>query len=89
MKINYYIIGIFNPIISQEIKYRTLKEAKRALIHFVKKGVRLSSHFIYAKSYKDEYVPLTYTPYYSDTQSFGRTQITTFGKAIKQGRYKI
>lgn len=70
MKIDYYIICIFNPIISQEIKYRTLKEAKRALIHFVKKGVRLSSHFIYAKSYRDEDVFLTYTPYYSDTQSF-------------------
>lgn len=86
MKIDYYVISIFNPIISQEIKYRTLKEAKKALIHFVKKGVRISSHFIYAKSYKDEDVCLTYTPYYSDTQSFGRTHITMFGKAIKQGR---
>ena len=86
MKIEYYVISIFNPIFSQEIKYRTLKEAKKALIHFVKKGVRISSHFIYAKSYKDEDVRLTYTPYYSDTQSFGRTQITMFAEAIKQGR---
>lgn len=86
MKIDYYVISIFNPIFSQEIKYRTLKEAKKALIHFVKKGVRISSHFIYAKSYKDKDVSLTYTPYYSDTQSFGRTHITMFGKAIKQGR---
>lgn len=86
MKIDYYVISIFNPIFSQEIKYRTLKEAKKAFIHFVKKGVRISSHFIYAKSYKDEDVRLTYTPYYSDTQSFGRTHITMFGEAIKQVR---
>lgn len=52
MKIDYYVISIFNPIISQEIKYRTLKEAKKALIHFVKKGVRISNHFIYAKAIK-------------------------------------
>lgn len=89
MKIDYYVISIFNPIISQDIKYSTLKEAKKALIHYVKKGVKLSSHFIYAKSYKDEDIGLTYTPYYSDTQSFGRTQMTMFGKAIKQGRYKL
>lgn len=89
MKIDYYTISIFNLAISQEIKYSTLKEAKKAFLHFVKKGVVLCSHFIYAKSYKDECISLTYTPYYSDTQSFGRTKTTMFGKAIKEGRYKI
>lgn len=89
IKPNYYTVSIFNPVISQETKYKTLREAKIAVLHFSKIGVKLCSHFIYGKCKEDEDISLTYTPFYCDTKTFGRTKTTMYGNLIKQGRYKL
>lgn len=85
MKTDYYVITIFNPVMSQDIKYRTLTEAKAAFLNFIRIGVRICSHFIYGRTYKDDNISLTYTAFYSDTQKFGKTKQTMYGRLIKQG----
>lgn len=87
MKPDYYVLGICTSTISKELKYDTLREAKKAFLSLMRKGVKIYSHCIYGKCFKDEDISLTYTPYYSDTQTFGRTLTTMYGDLIKQGKY--
>ena len=89
MKTDYYIVTIFNPVMSQDIKYRTLTEAKTAFLNFIRMAVKICSHFIYGKTYKEYNISLTYTPFYSDTQKSGKTRQTMYCRLIKQGEYKL
>lgn len=85
-KIDYYMFDVHNPYRCGGDCYKTLGEAKIAYIGHIKLGHIIGSD-IYGKSKKDDCVALTYTPWFSDLKSFGRTKLTWIGEAVKQGTY--
>lgn len=83
MKFNYYKFDVFQPYIFGGEIHKRLVDAKRAFLQHIAQGHRIGN-CIYRYGTKDEDVALTYTPYYSDIGSFGRTKLTLIGKAFKK-----
>ena len=88
IKIDYYKFSVYNPYRLGGECYRTLREAKQAYIEHLLQGHHVSCD-IYGCTMKDDCIFLTYTPWYSDVRSFGRTQLTNIGYAVKIGKYKF
>lgn len=88
MRPDYYTFNDFTSSYPYAHAYRTLRSAKKAYLTALQDGHRLSCT-IAGMTNKDESIHLTYTPFYEDDRTFGRTEITYIGKAIKNGTYKL
>lgn len=88
IKIEYYKFSCLCPYQLGGKIYRTLGEAKRAYITDLSHGYKLGN-CIYGCTSKDDSISLSYTPYFSDTQRFGKTSLTNIGQAIKRGSYTL
>lgn len=88
MKIDYYRFDCFLPYRLGGEAYGRLKEAKSAYMKHLNHGHRLGNN-IYGCTDKDDSIFLTYTPFYSDTKTFGRTNLTNISHAIKNGNYTL
>lgn len=80
MKCDYYKFHVFRPYIFDGEKHRTLREAKEAVYAHIAKGHE-GSWSILGCTLKDDCNFLTYTPWWSDEHSFGRTKLTWYGEA--------
>lgn len=87
-RIDYYKFSVYDPYKFDGECYRTLREAKAAYIKHLQRGHRVGSD-IFGCTLKDDCIFLTYTPWYSDEEAFGRTKLTNVGYAVKIGNYKI
>ena len=65
--------------------FKTLSRAKREFLFLIQKGVYFNAHCIYGKTKEDEDIVLSYTLYYYDTHSFGKTKLTNCGELKKAG----
>ncbi len=83
MKCDYYKFDVLSPYVFGGEIYKRLVDAKRAFLQHIAQGHRTGC-CIYGYAAKDEDVALTYTPYYSDTESLGRTNLTLIGKAFSK-----
>lgn len=83
MKCDYYKFDVFSPYVFGGEIHKRLVDAKRAYLSHITRGHRIGS-CIYGYATKDEDVALTYTPYYSDIGSLGRTKLTLIGKAFSK-----
>lgn len=88
MKFNYYKFDVFQPYIFGGEIHKRLVDARRAFLQHIAQGHRIGN-CIYRYGTKDEDVALTYTPYYSDIGSFGRTKLTLIGKAFKKTKERL
>lgn len=88
MKIDYYNFDVYDPYKLGGECYRTLREAKNAYIKHMQQGHRVGCD-IFGCSLKDDSIFLTFTPWYSDVKSFGRTKLTKIGYAVKAGKYEL
>lgn len=88
MKIDYYKFDVYDPYKFGGECYRTLREAKNAYIKHMQQGHRVGCDIL-ACSLKDDSIFLTFTPWYSDVKSFGRTKLTNIGYAVKAGKYEL
>lgn len=88
MKVDYYRFECFLPYRLGGEAYGSLKEAKSAYMWHLNRRHRFGSG-IYGCTEKDDTISLTYTPFYSDTKTFGRTSLTNIGHAIKNRKYKL
>lgn len=87
-RIDYYKFNVYDPYRFGGECFRKLREAKQAYIKHLQGGHRVGSD-IFGCTLKDDCIFLTYTPWYSDVRSFGRTELTNVGYAVKIGKYKI
>jgi hypothetical protein len=83
MKCDFYKFDVFSPYVFDGERHSRLVDAKRAFLRHIAQGHRVGS-CIYGYATKEEDVALTYTPYYSDTGSLGRTKLTLIGKALSK-----
>lgn len=84
MKINYYTFyAVYQGKTRWEFK--TLSRAKRVFLFLIQKGAYFKSNYIYGKAKEDVDTALSYTLYYYDSQSFGKTKLTTCGELSKAG----
>lgn len=83
MKCDYYKFDVFSPYVFGGEIHKRLVDAKRAFLNHIAQGHRIGC-CIYGYAAKDEDVALTYTPYYSDTESLGRTKLTLIGKTFSK-----
>lgn len=88
MHCDYYKFFCLSPYKFGGETYITLSEAKAAYLTHIKKGHRVSCDILGCTK-KDDCIFLTYTPYYSDIQSFGPTQMTCIGRSIMMKNYKL
>lgn len=88
MKIDYYKFDVYDPYKFGGECYRTLREAKNAYIKHMQQGHRVGCDIL-GCSLKDDSIFLTFTPWYSDVKSFGRTKLTKIGYAVKAGKYEL
>lgn len=88
MKIDYYKIPVYDPYKYGGECYRTLREAKNAYMRHIQQGHRVGCDIL-GCSLKDDSIFLTYTPWYSDVKSFGRTELTNIGYSVKVGKYLL
>ena len=88
MKIDYYKFDVYDPYKFGGECYRTLREAKNAYIKHIQQGHRVGCDIL-GCSLKDDSIFLTFTPWYSDVKSFGRTKLTKIGYAVKAGKYEL
>lgn len=88
MKIYYYKFDVYDPYKLGGECYRTLREAKNAYIKHIQQGHRVGCDIL-GCSLKDDSIFLTFTPWYSDVKSFGRTKLTNIGYAVKAGKYEL
>lgn len=88
MKIDYYKIFVYDPYKYGGECYRTLREAKNAYMRHIQQGHRVGCDIL-GCSLKDDSIFLTYTPWYSDVKSFGRTELTNIGYSVKVGKYLL
>lgn len=88
MKIDYYKFDVYDPYKFGGECYRTLREAKNAYIKHMQQGHRVGCDIL-GCSLKDDSIFLTFTSWYSDVKSFGRTKLTKIGYAVKAGKYKL
>lgn len=84
-RIDYYKFDVYDPYRCGEC-HRTLREAKAAYIKHLQQGHRVSCDIL-GCTLKDDSIFLTFTPWYSDKQAFGRTELTNIGYAVKIGEY--
>lgn len=86
MRIDYYKFDCFNPYVFGGLKFPTLRDAKHAYCNHLKKGHRLGQ-MIYGFTKKDDCVFLSYTPFWSDCKTFGKTKLTWAGENnIRNGK---
>jgi len=83
MKCDYYKFDVFSPYVFGGEIHKRLVYAKRAFLNHIAQGHRIGC-CIYWYAAKDEDVALTYTPYYSDTESLGRPNLTLIGKTFSK-----
>lgn len=88
MKIDYYKFDVYDPYKLGGECYRTLREAKNAYIKHIQQGHRVGCDIL-GCSLKYDSLFLTFTPWYSDVKSFGRTKLTNIGYAVKAGKYEL
>lgn len=88
MKIDYYKFDVYDPYKFGGECHRTLREAKNAYIKHMQQGHRVGCDIL-GCSLKDDSIFLTFTPWYSDVKSFGRTKLTKIGYAVKAGKYEL
>lgn len=88
MKIDYYKFDVYDPYKFGGECYCTLREAKNAYIKHMQQGHRVGCDIL-GCSLKDDSIFLTFTPWYSDVKSFGRTKLTNIGYAVKAGKYEL
>ena len=88
VRIDYYKFDVYEPYTFGGECHRTLREAKEAYIKHLQWGHRVSCDIL-GCTQKDDSIFLTYTPWYSDKQTFGRTKLTKIGCAVKIGKYRI
>lgn len=87
-KIDYYKFDVYDPYKCGGECHRTLREAKAAYLEHLQQGHRVSCDIL-GCILKDDSIFLTYTLWYSDVKTFGRTKLTRIGYAVKIGKYKI
>lgn len=87
-RIDYYNFDVYEPYKLGGERYRTLREAKKAYMKHLQQEHRVGC-YILGCTLKDDSIFLTFTPWYSDVQAFGRTKLTNIGYAVKIGKYKI
>ncbi len=88
IRIDYYRFDVYDPDKCGSECHRTLREAKAAYLEHLQRGHRVSCNIL-GCILKDDSIFLTYTPWYSDVKTFGRTKLTRIGYAVKIGKYKI
>lgn len=88
IKIDYYNFSVLSPYKCNGESHRTLREAKEAYLKHIAKGHRVGCD-IHGCSLKDSSIFLTFTPWYSDSMEFGRTQKTYYAIAMEKGVYHI
>lgn len=87
-RIDYYKFAVYEPYKFGGECYRTLREAKQAYVKHLQQGHRVDCQAL-GCTLKDGSIFLTFTPWYSDVQAFGRTELTNIGYAVKTGKYKL
>ncbi len=87
-RIDYYKFDVYEPYKFGGECHRTLREAKTAYMKHLRQGHRVGCQVL-GCTLKDDSIFLTFTPWYSDVQTFGRTKLTSIGYAVKIGKYKI
>lgn len=85
MKVDYYKFECRIPYRLEEV-HGTLKEAKYAYLGRLNQGYRLGCD-IYGCIEKEDCVLVTFTHFFSNTKTFGRTYLTNIGHSIKKGTY--
>lgn len=88
VRIDYYKFAVYEPYKFCGECYRTLREAKQAYVKHLQQGHRVGCQIL-GCTLKDDSIFFTFTPWYSDVQAFGRTELTNIGYAVKVGKYKI
>lgn len=88
VRIDYYKFSVYDPYRLGGECHRTLREAKAAYMKHLQQGHRVGCDIL-GCTLKDDSIFLTYTPWYSDEQAFGRTELTNIGYAVKIGKYKL
>lgn len=88
MRPDYYQYSNYGIPFPHFRNYHTLYEAKQAYMREFTDGCRLSSGIL-GKTVRDSSIFLTFTPFYSDTKTFGRTQTTYIGEQVKRGEYQF
>lgn len=88
VKTDYYKFAVLAPYKFNGEQHRTLREAKTALLAHISRGHRVG-HTIYGCTNKDDSIFLSFTHWYYDTHTFGRTQLTNIANAIQAGKYKL
>ncbi len=87
-KIDYYKFAVYEPYKFSGECYRTLREAKQAYVKHLQQGHRVGCQVL-GCTLKDDSIFLTFTPWYSDVQAFGRIKLTNIGYVVKTGKYKL
>lgn len=87
-KVDFYKFAVYDPYKFGSECHRTLREAKAAYIKHLQQGHRVSCDIL-GCSLKDDSIFLTFTSWYSDVKTFGRTKLTNIGYAVNVGKYKI
>lgn len=88
MSPDYYTFYEYGRLFPHSRQFRTLREAKNAYWNAFCAGCHLNGSILGMTS-KDDYIFLTYTPFYNDTHTFGRTITTEIGKMVKDGEYEF
>lgn len=88
VRIDYYKFAVYEPYKLGGECYRTLREAKQAYVKHLQQGHRVGCQIL-GCTLKDDSIFLIFTPWYSDVQAFGRTELTNIGYAVKTGKYKL
>lgn len=92
MRVDYYKFSVYAPDSAYRLngyQFRTLHEAKEAYLQHLYQGHRLSC-CIEGCTIEDDCIFLTYTPWWSDVKSFGRTKLTWKGEEnLKKKRHEI
>lgn len=79
IRCDYYFFQVFASNVStRDIKARTLRKAKQAFMRCHRFGMRMTSSII-GCSFKENSPFITYTPFFEDTNDFGRTERTCAG----------
>lgn len=85
---DFYKFAVLAPYRFNGEQHRTLREAKAALLAHISKGHRVGQT-IFGCTSKDSSIFLSFTHWYCDTHTFGRTTLTNIGHAIQTGKYKM
>lgn len=86
LKIDYYKFDVYAPYICGGECHQTLMEAKESFLRHLSKGDSVGDS-IHGCTRREEGIYLTYTPYYTGTGTFGRTEVTNIGRLVQRGVY--